>query len=131
MFKTFDDVRRVAELGKPDKVLDLFITSYLQGEVLREEYRATLDEDTPPTDVGFSEWLSAHREKEPFIDPDVDVEEFRREHYAMFRRGMIGSCFPQHRQNEAVVEAHAGDSTLLDELKLLKDQAAKRFPKGQ
>jgi hypothetical protein len=131
MFKTFDDVRRVAELGKSDKVLDLFITSYLQGETLRDEYRTTLGEEESYDEEQFQAWLADKRQSEDFTLPEVDVAAFKREHYAMFRRGMLLSYFPQHRQNEAIVEALAGDSTLLDELKLLKDQATERFPKGQ
>ncbi|NJB66683.1 hypothetical protein GGQ74_000323 [Desulfobaculum xiamenense] len=44
MFKTFEDVERVARAGKPEHVLDMFVESYLRGEALRALYRVTLVE---------------------------------------------------------------------------------------
>lgn len=38
--KTHEDVERVIALGKPEKVIDLFIKSYLEGLALAPAYRA-------------------------------------------------------------------------------------------
>lgn len=54
IYKTKEDIQRVIKLGKPDKVVDVFIESYLTGEALapylevEQEYTNLLAQDDVP-----------------------------------------------------------------------------------
>jgi hypothetical protein len=123
LFNSFSDFERIAAKGKPDNVLNIFITSYLQGEGLRNEYRATLDEETPFYEWEFQEWLDKKEKDEGFILPEVDVEGFRRENYAILRKGAYP---PVEMYLDAVAK---GDAVQEQEYKNLCLAVKERFPK--
>lgn len=116
MFKTFEDVKKVAAAGKPDEVLDLFVISYLQGEKLRSEYRQALKTEGGvfPAEEGFQGWLSAKLQDEDFQPVQIDateIEDFKRENYAVFRAGGYPSLT---ELADALYHAHVdGDDSAL------------------
>lgn len=95
-YKSYTDLERVISLGKPDKVIDLFLESYLQGEELKAWTKTKQDEhsslypdfitnpdfgvvdDVPPTIpnpdyIEFETWLNETVEVE-IVPESVDVE---------------------------------------------------------
>ncbi|WP_027179450.1 hypothetical protein [Maridesulfovibrio bastinii] len=126
MFKSFDDVKMVASFGKPDNVLNLFITSYLQGRSLREQYETTLEEEGIFDEQSFALWLKSQMEDEDFTLPEISEEQitdFKHDNYAMFRAGAYP---PMEMHLDAVVK---GDEEQKAEYVRLCQEVKGRFPK--
>lgn len=126
MFKTFEDIERVASAGKPDVVLDGFITSYLQSENLKEQYEATLGEDEFFDEQGFALWLTGQREDENFTLPEISeaqITQFKHDNYAVFRAGAYP---PMEMYLDAEVK---GDEDQKAEYVRLCREVKERFPK--
>lgn len=130
MFKTFEDVQKIAALGRSDEVLDKFIYSYLAGLKLRAQYEDVFVSESGecPSDEGFRNWLAEQQCAEQWEIPhisDDEVEEFRRENYAVFR---AGNYPPVEMYMDAIAK---GDIGQIEQYKGLCLANKERFPKPE